>query len=415
MRRGAPRLISWLALGSLLSAASASADLSTPGGSRAKAGASGSPRPNPAETAGPGPDVSESPLPFLDAPYHGRSDGVAYGGNVELRFAEDRVLGVTNPEWFSFGSVNGFLSARIHPRVRFLWEAAYDRALDDFSIESAYLDLQVGTTTHAHAGIFLVPLGRTNQHHEAPLREFDDLSLVATQIIGVPNAELGVGIQGAAGAGTRWPFHYEIDLVTGYDDGVVMDSPGGTRVPSGRNNYGDNNGVPAISARIALTPSVATELGFSAQSGKYNETSIGGVTVDQSRYVHVIVADAATVLGGCRVSGEAAAAMIDVPPGLGGLYADRQWGAAVEADRVLFAPVLKPWRTSSLTVALRADGVDFDRAIQGDSRSRLAASVNVRPRAASVLRLGWYYEVARDRFNNSKPMAGLVVGVATYF
>jgi hypothetical protein len=194
-----------------------------------------------------------------------------------------------------------------------------------------------------------------------------------------------------------------------------MDSPGGTRIARGRNNYGDNNGAPALAARVAYLPSPGTEIGVAAQSGKYNETEIGGVTVDQSRYVHVIVADGTTMLAGFRVLGETAVAMIDVPPGLGTLYAERQWGAAVEADRIVLRPFLRSWRTSSLTAAIRADAVDFDRAIQGDSRSRLAASLNLRPRDASVLRLGWYYEVERDRFNNPKPMAGVIVSVASYF
>jgi hypothetical protein len=145
----------------------------------------------------PGPGDTPSPLPGFDAPYHGKSNGLAYGGNMELRFAGDRVRGVTNPEWFSVGSAGGFLLAQIHSGVRFLWEGAWDRGADDFTMESAYLDVQLKGSMHAHAGIFLAPLGITNLHHDAPLDEFDEQSLVATQLIGVPNAELGVGVYGA--------------------------------------------------------------------------------------------------------------------------------------------------------------------------------------------------------------------------
>ena len=42
----------------------------------------------------------------IESPYHGTLDGLAFGGYGELRFAEDREAGVSNPEWFSVGGVN---------------------------------------------------------------------------------------------------------------------------------------------------------------------------------------------------------------------------------------------------------------------------------------------------------------------
>jgi hypothetical protein len=59
--------------------------------------------------------------------------------------------------------------------------------------------------------------------------------------------------------------------------------------------------------------------------------------------------------------------------------------------------------------------VDFDRSIQGDSRARLSASLNLHSRPLAVTRFGWYYEIKRDRFNNSTPFAGLTFTAATYF
>jgi len=378
--------------------------------------AEGTPAPRGGTIPGPPSGNAPAPEPAFESPYHhGRMDGLAYGGNIELRFAEDRVRGVSDPEWFSVGSVGGFVSARIHPRVQFLWKAAWDRGADDFSVESAYLDVRMGGAMHGHAGIFLSPLGGPYVRQDAPRNEFDERSLVATQLIGVPNPQLGVGIFSVSRAGKGLPLSYEIDLVTGYDDGLIMESPGGTRVAHGRNNYGDNNGMPALAARLAILPSRTTEIGLAGQSGMYNETEVGGVTVDGARYAHVIAADGAAILSGIRLAGEAAVAMIDVPPGLGTLYAERQWGVSAEAARVLFEPLFKGWRTSSLTIAVRADAVDFDRAILGDSRSRLSASLNIRPRAAAVLRLGWYYEIMRDRFNNTTPVDGLTLSAASYF
>lgn len=355
------------------------------------------------------------PWPLHEGPYHGSLDRIAFGAYGELRFAEDRVRGVTDPEWFSVGRVGGFASVRLSSRFEFLGEGAWDQGPEDFSLEQADLRFLLKRSMQLHAGIFLVPLGRTNLSHDGPAYEFAERSLPATQLVGVPNAQLGLGLRGVGGIFHGWPLSYEVAVVTGYDDGLVMDAAGGTRVPMGRNNYGDNNGVPALAARIAAHPSPTSEIGLAAESGKYNETVLGGVTIDRSRYLHILVADATSGFAGFHLFGEAVAALIDVPSGLEALYAQRQWGASVELTRTLLEPISGGWTHSKLTGGLRVDAVDFDPSVLGDSRTRLSASLNVRHVPFGVIRLGWYYEIARDRFNNSTPKAGATVTTAAYF
>ncbi|HLQ67196.1 MAG TPA: hypothetical protein VK123_08205, partial [Candidatus Limnocylindrales bacterium] len=361
------------------------------------------------------PDQTTAPAVLDYAPYHGSLESIAWGGHGELRFGYDRTAGVSDPSWFSVGRANGFFLARLGSRFRLGAQAAYDRGADDFVLERAELIGRVGRALDAHAGIFLAPLGRTNLDHDAPLYEFAERSLVATQLVGVPNAELGAGIRGFGNLDPTFPFTYEVDLVTGFDDGVIMGAAGGTRLPAGRNNYGDQNGVPAVAGRIALQPSVDTEIGFAAQSGPYNQTKVGGATVDHSRFVHLVVVDGETRAAGFQLAAEAGGALIDVPPALRALYAQRQWGASVEATRLLRAPLFHSWHGTSLSAGIRADKVDFDARIPGDSRSRLCASLNFRPHPAAVIRFGWYYEWRRDRFNNDTPMAGLTLTAASYF
>ncbi|HEX7079233.1 MAG TPA: hypothetical protein VF363_12490 [Candidatus Eisenbacteria bacterium] len=338
-----------------------------------------------------------------------------FGGSVELRFGDDRINGVSNTNWFSFSRINGFATAPLGSWIQVAAQGSWDRTMDDFTLERAEAVARLAPTLRAHAGIFLAPLGRSNLAHDAPRDEFSEPSLVATGLVGVPNAELGAGVRGEARRTKAWPFTYEVDLVTGYDDGLIYDAPGGTRLPSGRNNYGDKNGVPAVAARVAFHPSPRTELGLAGQSGIYNETTIGGVTIDRSRWVHLIVADGATERSRFRVEGEAAVARIDVPPGLEALFAESQRGAALSVARTLLDPLLRSWKDVSLTGALRGDAVDFDTRIRGDSRTRLSASLNVRYRAFAVTRFGWYYEHRRDRFNNDTSVAGMTVSAASYF
>jgi hypothetical protein len=293
--------------------------------------------------------------------------------------------------------------------------AAWDEGTHDLVVERAELQVRMGRSVHCHAGIFLTPLGRTNLKHDAPRNEFTEYSLVATEIVGVPSAQLGAGVRGVGHAGNGWPLSYEVDVVTGYDDGLITESAGGTRVPQGRSNYGDNNGMPALAGRLAVHPSSESEIGLAGQSGQYNTTDLGGTQVDHARYAHVVVADAATRTAGFRIASEAGLTIVDVPPGLAGLYAEWQWGASIEVGRTLREPIFGSWGNSALTAALRADCVDLDQSIPGDSRSRLSASLNVHQRPFAVTRLGWYYEIRRDRFNNETPLAGVVMSAASYF
>lgn len=368
----------------------------------------------PVRTSGTGGTIGSEPLSLdVSTPAHGSPESIVWGGHGEIRLGHDRTRGTSNPEWFSFGRVNGFARARLAPRWRLAGEGTWDRGTDDFVLERAELAFRWKQTLLAHGGIFPLPLGRTNLEHDAPRNDFAEHSLVATQLVGVPNAMLGLGVRGAAGAARRTI--YEIDVVTGFSDGLLMDATGGTRLPAGRSNYGDNNGLPALAARIAFRGANGSEWGVAGESGPYNQTTIGGVTVDGHRWVHLFVADGRTKLAGFNVAAEGGVAFIDIPPGLLGLYAEDQWGASVEASHSIGDPLFKKWQHTGLRVAVRADAVDLDRGLLGDSRHRVSVSLNLHRRPYAVARLGWYYELDRDRFDNPTPKAGVTFTTATYF
>ena len=58
---------------------------------------------------------------------------------------------------------------------------------------------------------------------------------------------------------------------------------------------------------------------------------------------------------------------------------------------------------------------DFDRAIAGDSRERIAVALNLRQQPQAVFRFDFYHEWRRDRFAILTPAAGVAFGVGTYF
>src|SRR5262245_22335573 len=67
---------------------------------------------------------AKNPVTSTESPYRGNRDGLSYGAYGELRFGHDRQAGVSNPDWFSFGQVGGFVRVRAHSRVRFALEGA---------------------------------------------------------------------------------------------------------------------------------------------------------------------------------------------------------------------------------------------------------------------------------------------------
>ena len=351
----------------------------------------------------------------IDGPYHGDVRGIAFSLQGQLRFGHDVTAGVANPEWFSVSRASGLAFVRLKPRVGLFAAAGYDHAHDDFVVERAELVGRIHHGLHTHGGIFLSPLGRTNLHPDIPLSDFGERSFVASDLVGVPHAQIGVGVLGERGIRRGWQLAYQLDAVTGYDDGLVMDAEGGTRMAEGRNNYNDNNGSIAFAGRVALRTSPGTEIGLAAQSGTYNTTELGGVEVDESRWAHVVLADAGMSIAGCDVFAEIGVALIDVPDGLEALYAQTQTAASVELARTVFAPSSSAWRGVRLAIAARADAIDYDRGVAGDSRHRVSLSLNVRQMSNAVLRLGWYYDLAHDRFNNDTPTAGLNFTIASYF
>ena len=349
-----------------------------------------------------------------DVPRHG-SGAIAFGGHAALRFAEDRIAGISNPDWASVLRVAGFAAARPHPRLLLDATVAHDRPTDDLTVESARVLFRARPALWAHAGVLPLPLGRANLERDAPRGEFAERSLVATEMIGVPSSQLGAGVRGFSNLRTGSVLSWELDLVTGYDDGLVDDSPDGTRIPRGRSGGGDNNGLPALAGRVALAPRHNTELGLAAIAGPYNRTTVDGVRVDRSRGMSLVVADGRSSFAGFGLAGEAAIAWVDVAETLDGVFAERQWGGSAEVWRVLLDPAWRSWPRAAVSAAIRADAVDFDRAIPGDSRSRLAASLNLRVRPLGVIRGGWHYEIRRDRFDNPQPAAGASLVLASYF
>ncbi len=361
----------------------------------------------------------ERPRPFVaggfdDKPYlHGIFGRIRIGGYLEADAFVEREDGVTGEAGFELKRWNLLSTTNVSQQVTVWSEVEFEEGGEEVTLEFAQIDVELRSEINFRAGILLLPLGRFNLAHDAPRNELPARPLVATEILGVALSQPGLGLFGQRAFWEDARVTYEAYAVNGFRDGVILDSPGGTRVPAGKSNFEDENASPAFVGRLAFSPQRDYELGLSAHHGAYNVFRAEGVDVDERRDLTIAAVDGEARLLAFVISGEAALVDLAVPAGLAGLYASRQAGFYAEASRRLGG--IGAWPKSSFTAVTRVDAVDFDRDLAGDSELALSVGLNFRPTQESALKLAWTRSRARDRFNNASQAAGLRFSLASYF
>lgn len=378
---------------------------------------------SPSAVSAQGPDSSRaaSPGPFVaggydDKPYvYGVFGRIVVGGYAEMVGAWKREDGAPGESGFELRRWNLLTSTRVGDHVRFWGELEVEDAGEEVTLELAQIDLELHPACSVRGGMLLVPLGRFNLAHDAPRNEFVDRPFVASELLGTALSMPGLGLFGSVAMGTAGRATYEAYAVNGYDAGLLDASPGGTRLPAGRLVAEDNNASPAFVARTAWRGGEAHECGLSGYTGVYNVHQVEGIDVDDARSVRVGVADARAELVGLRWNAEATVVEVQIPPALAGIYASRQAGFFLETSRAFGRGWVATMPGSAFSAGVRAEGVDFDRDVPGDSAVQLTCAVNFRPTPESVLKLDYRRARSRDRFNNSAESAAIQFSLTTYF
>ena len=351
-----------------------------------------------------------------DKPYQTRLLGrTAIGGYAEAHARYERVDGITEESGFEAKRFNIFTSTRVSDFVRMAAELEFEEAGEEIKLEYAAIDVRIHPALTLRGGMLLSPLGRFNLSHDSPLNEFTDRPLVSTEILGVALSEPGFGILGQVPTGRQGRLTWEAYLTNGFHDGMITDSPEGTRIPLGRGNIEDQNSSPAFVGRVAWSPAIGHEFGVSGHHGAWNQFTIDGAQVDERRDLTIGVVDAEVTIAGIRISGEGALARADIPPGLRGTYASRQAGWYVDLARDIGAGWIRTAPGSTFTLKARLDAIDLDTEAVGHHTRQAGAGINFRPTTESVIKLelvrGWGY----DQFNNRSDFARLLASFATYF
>ena len=351
-----------------------------------------------------------------DKPFLTRLGGrTAIGGYAEAHARWERVDGQRDEAGFEAKRFNIFTNARVSDFVRIGAELEFEDGGREIKLEYAAIDLRIHPSFTLRGGMLLSPLGRFNLSHDSPLNEFTDRPLVSTELLGVALSEPGLGAFGQFGLARTGRLTNELYATNGFHDGLIVDSEEGTRIPFGRGNFEDNNGSPAFVGRIAVSPSQSYEIGVSAHHGAYNVSTLEGIRIDDSRDLTIVVVDAEARVFGIQLSGEAATASIDVPPGLVGIYASRQRGTYAEAVRPFGRGWVGTMPSSSFAAKVRVDYVDFDTQRPGQSTGQVSLGVNFRPTQDSVLKLDFVRGRTRDEFNIVGDHAFVLFSLATYF
>jgi len=353
---------------------------------------------------------------IYDKPYQTRLLGrTAIGGYAEAHARYQRVDGITDDAGFEIKRLNFFASARVSDFVRMAAELEFEEAGEEIKVEYAAIDVRIHPAFTLRGGMILSPLGKFNLAHDSPLNEFTDRPLVSEQVLGVALSEPGFGVLGQVATGRQGRVTWEAYLTNGFDDGLITDSPEGTRIPLGRGNFEDQNSSPAVVGRLAWSPSVGYEFGVSGHHGAWNVFMVDGTLVDEHRPLTISVFDGEVTVAGIRVSGEAALARISIPPGLVDVYASRQAGWYVDLARDFGSGWVRNAPGSNFTLKARLDAIDLDTDAVGHHTRQASAGVNFRPTSESVIKLemvrGWSY----DQFNNRSDFARLLASFATYF
>jgi hypothetical protein len=186
--------------------------------------------------------VAAEARPFVpggydDKPYlTGLFGRIAVGGYIEADAVWERADGVTEEAGFLLKRWNLLTSSRVGDRMQVWAEVEFEDGGSEIVLELAQIDLELHPAINLRGGMLLVPIGRFNLAHDGPRNPFVDRPLLATDILGSALSMPGFGLFGVVPLGGQARATYEAYAVNGYHDGLLLDSPDGTRLPFGAQN-----------------------------------------------------------------------------------------------------------------------------------------------------------------------------------
>lgn len=347
------------------------------------------------------------------------------GGYAEANtnyFVED---GITEGFSMEMRRFNLFVFSSISSRIKLLSEIEFERGTEEITLETALIDFEIDPAFTLRGGIILPPLGAFNLRHDSPLYEIIERPLVATQIIPSTFSSVGFGMYGRYFFGD-FIATYDAYIVNGLQDGIIFNSEGRTLLQGGKTKAlfaESNNGVPALTGKIALRKRGLGEIGASYYGGIYNSFRKDGIMVEAQRSLHIITLDANATLGNILIQGESALNLIDVPETAGEFYGRKQWGAYLDVVIPVWTGGVLDYNNATINTTLRFEHIDYNVGrftttgeTIGDEITAIAVGLSLRPTANNVFRFNYRQDFITDILGNAPVRrAGIQFGLATYF
>jgi hypothetical protein len=353
---------------------------------------------------------------------------VALGGYLEANWQHMGTDGVSEGHQFQMRRMSLFVASGISHRLKFLSEIEFEDGAKEINIEYAALDLEVHPLLNLRGGIIMNPIGSFNQNHDGPKWEFIDRPTSATQMLPATWSNVGFGVYGKQFR-KDWAIAYEVYLTNGFDDRIINNTTGRTWLPATKQNpdrFEESfNGVPLVTAKMALRNRKYGELGLSYMGGVYNKFIDDGLELDKKRYVHVYAIDANTTVPLLKtvVNAEWAWVQVDVPVTYSQQYGSRQMGGFVDVVQPVYRKPLFGFDRSVVNIACRLEYVDWNKDTFAQTGGNIAddffsvvPAISWRPGPQTVLRLNYRYNLQQDLLGNpAVKTAGFQAGFSSYF
>jgi hypothetical protein len=353
---------------------------------------------------------------------------VSLGGDVEAKAEHLGTNGVSEGMSFSLQRMTLFVASSINRRIKFLSEVELEEGGHEIAIEFAAIDLELHPLLSLRGGIIMNPIGAFNQNHDGPKWEFTDRPLEAVGMLPATWSNVGFGAFGKHASGP-WTFGYEAYLTNGFDETIISNSEDRTFLPAAKENperFSESfNGVPLLTAKVAVKHRRFGEIGLSTMGGVFNKFQDDGLVLDKRRRVDVFAIDMNTELRATRTRfiGEWAWVLVDVPETFTQQYGSRQQGGFLDVVQPVIRGKLLGFDKAVLNVAVRLESMDRNvgtfRETGGDIGDEVVAivpAISFRPGPETVIRLNYRHMRERDLLGNPPSITGgFQFGVASYF
>lgn len=328
-----------------------------------------------------------------------------------------------------------FIYGDISDRVKFAAEIEFEHGTNDIKVEFANIDYLIQEPINLRAGIILLPMGKFNLLHDAPLRDLTERPLVAQRIIPSTLHQPGVGAYGTFYPTALSKVDYEFYVLNGFTNAF-----GGDGNPNNSSNITANNGIrsarsddtgfdnnngKSIVGRLAVSPFLGVEIGGSGFYGTYDSRS--------KRPLAIWALDWTFQRGPFEFIGESAWAYIrdnnlnadGTPNGnprrMHGYYTQLNYHFLPEWLSN-WAPTYFKKEVSTFTAVIRWEQINTGQDLNSNTEmgkigkfDRLTLGLNFRPTEDTVFKTDFQYTPVGRRGNERIHDTAFVASWATYF